>query len=210
MNRREFLQCAAIMVGGVSASQLGFTLTQEQQLYLADAPNYNEMEVNYLSADQRKVIAAMTAIIIPETDTPGAIEAGVPKFIELMVAHWFTPQEQQIFDAGLSAMMIDVSARHGVSFDELGADQQLQVMEALEEGASDSPWYEMFNVQREFISDAPFICQMKELTVWGFFTSEIGGKQVLRYDAMPLPMPMKFDGDTPLGPDDSSWAGQSF
>jgi hypothetical protein len=74
-------------------------------------------------------------------------------------------------------------------------------MEALEDAASDSPWYEFGNIMREFISDAPFICQFKELTVWGFFTSEKGGSQVLRYN----PMPMFFNGDIPLASDDSSW-----
>jgi gluconate 2-dehydrogenase gamma chain len=74
----------------------------------------------------------------------------------------------------------------------------------LEDAASDSPWYTFANVQREFISDAPFICQIKELTIWGFFTSEVGGKQVLRYN----PMPMYFDGDIPLGTEESSWGGR--
>ena len=77
-------------------------------------------------------------------------------------------------------------------------------MEALEDAASDSPWYAYANVQRDFISDAPFICQIKELTIWGFFTSEVGGTQVLRYEAMP----MRFDGDIPLGADESSWSSR--
>ena len=34
MNRREFLQCGALLVSGLSASQLGFSLTEEQQAYL--------------------------------------------------------------------------------------------------------------------------------------------------------------------------------
>ena len=79
--------------------------------------------------------------------------------------------------------------------------EQLQVMEDLEDAASGSSWYDFGNVQRDFVSDAPFICQLKELTVWGFFTSEEGGSQVLRYD----PMPMYFDGDIPLQKDDSTW-----
>ena len=58
------------------------------------------------------------------------------------------------------------------------------------------------NTRRDFISDAPFICQLKELTVWGFFTSEVGAKQVLRYN----PMPMKFDGHFPRSPGDTTWA----
>jgi gluconate 2-dehydrogenase gamma chain len=84
----------------------------------------------------------------------------------------------------------------------LSAAQQLQIMEALEDAASDSQWYDLGNTLREFISDAPFICQLKELTVWGFFTSQEGASQVLRYN----PMPMYFDGDIPLASDENSWS----
>lgn len=203
MDRREFLQCAAILVSGVTASQLGFTLNGEQETYLAKAPNYNAGKVNYLTSDQRKIIAAITEVIIPRTDTPGAIDAGVARFIELMAADWFNDEERAIFDSGLKDIESRIPQSYGKPFDQLEADAQLEILEALEDSASDSSWYDFANVQRQFISDAPFICQMKELTVWGFFTSEVGGTQVLRHN----PMPMTFDGDLPLGPDDSSWAG---
>ena len=202
MNRREFLQCAAILVSGASASQLGFTLSEEQQVYLASAPDYNKGKVNYLTPAQRKIIAAMAEVVIPRTDTPGAIDAGVPNFIELMASDWFNEQESAIFSAGIKAMEEQVPSVYGKPFDQLDAAQQLEIMEELEAQASDSSWYEYGNVQREFISDAPFICQVKELTIWGFFTSEVGATQVLRYE----PMPMAFDGNTPLSRQDSSWA----
>lgn len=202
MNRREFLQCAAILVSGASASQLGFTLTQEQEVYLASAPNYNTTKANMLTPAQRKIIAAMAEIVIPRTDTPGAIDAGVPNFIELMASDWFNEQEQGIFLAGLADMEERIPQEYGKSFEQLPGSQQLEIMEALEEAASESQWYNFANVQREFISDAPFICQVKELTIWGFFTSELGSTQVLRYDGMP----MEFDGELPLSPEDSSWA----
>ena len=202
MNRREFLQCAAILVSGTSASQLGFTPSEEQQVYLASAPDYNKGKVNYLTPAQRKIIAAMAEVVIPRTDTPGAIDAGVPNFIELMASDWFNEQESAIFSAGIKAMEEQVPSVYGKPFDQLDAAQQLEIMEELEAQASDSSWYEYGNVQREFISDAPFICQVKELTIWGFFTSEVGATQVLRYE----PMPMAFDGNTPLSVQDSSWA----
>ena len=202
MNRREFLQCAAILVSGASASQLGFSLSEEQQVYLASAPDYNKGKVNYLTPVQRKIIAAMAEVIIPRTDTPGAIDAGVPNFIELMASDWFNEQESAIFSAGIKAMEEQVPSVYGKPFDQLDAAQQLEIMEELEDQASDSSWYDYGNVQREFISDAPFICQVKELTIWGFFTSEVGATQVLRYN----PMPMSFDGNTPLSPQESSWA----
>ncbi len=199
MNRREFLQCAAILVSG--ASQSGFALTQEQQVYLAAAANYNQQPVDYLTQAQRNIIAAMAEVIIPKTDTPGAIDAGVPGFIELMAADWFNDQEQSIFEAGLEDMETRIPVEYGQPFVQLTGARQLGIMEAMEAAASDSPWYDLGNIRRDFISDAPFICQIKELTVWGFFTSEIGGKQVLRYN----PLPMRFDGDIPLAADESSW-----
>lgn len=204
MNRREFLQCATILLTGVSASQLGCALTEEQQTYLAAAPNFNTEDVDYFSDEQRKVVAAMAEVIIPRTDTPGAIDAGVPRYIELMAAGWLNEQERAIFNAGLSDIQSRIPRDYGATFDSLSAPQQLEIMEALEEGASDSEWYTFGNTQREFIGDAPFICQLKELTIWGFFTSEVGGKQVLRYN----PMPMRFDGDIPLAPGDSTWVGR--
>ena len=174
----------------------------EQQTYLATAPDYNSTTVEYFTSAQRKIVAAAAEIIIPRTDTPGAIDAGVPRFIELMASDWMNEQEQAVFAAGLADLETRIPEQYGATFDQLNSAQQQEILQALEDAAKDSPWYDFGNVLRDFISDAPFICQLKELTVWGFFTSEVGATQVLRYDAMP----MEFDGDIPLSPQDSSWA----
>ena len=57
MNRREFLQCAAILVSGSSAAQLGFSLNEEQEVYLAKAPDFNATPVNYFTPLQREIMA---------------------------------------------------------------------------------------------------------------------------------------------------------
>ncbi len=203
MNRREFMQCATLIVTGASASQLGFALSEEQSQYLASAPNYIHTAVSYFNAEQRAIVTAIADVIIPRDETPGAVDAGVPRYIELMVSDWFSDDERAIFDAGLKDLQTRVPLELGRPFVELEKDQQEQILEKLESAAGDSSWYEFGNVLRAFISDAPFICQIKELTVWGFFTSEVGATQVLRHD----PMPMEFDGDYPLSPDDSTWSG---
>lgn len=201
MNRREFLQCAAILVSGSSAAQLGFSLNEEQEVYLATAPDFNATPVNYFTPLQREIITAMVEVIIPRTDTPGAIDAGVPVFVELMVSQWLNEEETAIFNAGLADIEDRIPVTFGDAFHTLAPERQLEIMQALEDEASGSPWYDFANVQRDFVSDAPFICQLKELTIWGFFTSREGGSQVLRYD----PMPMYFDGNIPLKQNDSSW-----
>jgi gluconate 2-dehydrogenase gamma chain len=201
MNRRHFLECAALLVSGVSASSLGWTLTEEQHVHIASAANYTDQNADYFTPEQRLVVAAIAETIIPRTDTPGAIDAGVPRFIELMVADWCNDEEREIFRVGMEQLDVYTREEYGAPFYELDQKAQLQTLEMLEDQASDSPWYQLGNIRRDFISDAPFICQIKELTVWGFFTSEQGGTQTLRYE----PMPMYFDGDIPLKPDDSTW-----
>lgn len=206
MNRREFLQCAAILVSGAAVSQLGLALSPEQLTYLATAADYTRNTAALFDAEQQRLVTAMADTIIPRTDTPGAADAGVPRFIELMVQDWFNEQERQLFLAGIATTEQRGRKRFNASFADLGPEQRLQLLEEMEAGASESPWYMQGNVRRAFVSDAPFICQMKELTAWGFFTSELGASKVLRYD----PMPMRFDGDVPLGPDESSWANYRF
>lgn len=200
MNRREFLQCAALLVSGVAASRVGLALTAEQQHFMAGA-DYIAKPANFFTQAQRNAVAAIAETVIPRTETPGAIDAGVPKFIELMVAEWFNDSERGIFNDGLRRLMDDAQQRYGKAFDQLPERERLGILKALEAAASDSSWYGFGNIQRDFISDAPFICQFKELTVWGFFTSEVGGTQVLRYETMP----MEFDGQRDLAPGESSW-----
>ena len=202
MNRRELLECTAYLIGGAALSPLARGFTEEQRAYLAAAPDYSAKTVNYFTDSQRKVISAMAESIIPRTDTPGAIDAGVPRFIELMASEWFNEQERAIFTAGLETMEREIPARYGKAFDQLSTKRQAEILEQMEDDASDSSWYNLGNVNREFVSDAPFFCQVKELTIYGFFTSEVGSKQVLRFEAMP----MKFDGDVPYEPGTPSWA----
>ncbi|WP_284449818.1 gluconate 2-dehydrogenase subunit 3 family protein [Spongiibacter tropicus] len=200
MNRREFLECAALLIVGASASQLGVSLTHEQRQHLAAAPNYIDHKVEYLTAAQKSTLAMLTETIIPRTETPGAMDAGVPRFVELMVFEWLNEDERRLFLEGFNALMTTVQEQYQQPFDELPESTRVDILDDLEREASDSSWY-AFGEIPVYVSDAPFICQLKELTIWGFFTSEVGGTQVLRYEAMP----MKFDGHRKLDDDDSSW-----
>ena len=69
MNRRGFLECAALLVGGVTASQASFSLTDEQKVYLATASDYVASETDFFTSDQRELITHFSEIIIPETQT---------------------------------------------------------------------------------------------------------------------------------------------
>ena len=168
MNRREFMQCIAILASGTSLSQLGFALSENQQKFMRAAPDFTSRTVDYFTTGQRELVSAMAEAIIPRTETPGAIDAGVPRFIEMMVAEWLNDQEKAVFTTGIQEMETAIPARYGAPFQELESNQQLEILEDMESAARESSWYQFGNVMRDFISDAPFICHMKELAIWGF------------------------------------------
>jgi hypothetical protein len=175
-------------------------MNSEQQGFLAAQANYIDRQpLTFFTPSQRAVVTAIAEQVIPKTDSPGASDAGVPRFIELMVADWFNDDERKLFMDGLA----DLQRRADGGFANLSPAAQLTLLEQMEEETADASWYDMGNVLRVWDDSAPFICQFKELTIFGFFTSEAGGTQVLRHN----PMPMKFDGDYPLSPDESTWSG---
>lgn len=197
MNRRQFLQCAAIISANASLVPASWSLTGEQQTYLASQASYINQAGKFFTEQQRATVAAITDLIIPATQTPGALQAGVPRFIELMLQDWFNEKERAIFMAGLIRLL----PPGDIAFVELTNAEQLQQLQQLEEQAQNSTWYEVGNVLRVWDESAPFICQIKELTVLGFFLSEVGATDVLRRNPMGA-----FKGDIALAKNQSAYA----
>ena len=177
----------------------GWALNHEQHAFLAAQPNFADRPFTAaFSETERRAIAAMAEQVIPATDTPGAIEAGVPRFIEAMVGDWFDEAERSNFMKELA----EVQRRAGGDFAALEPQAQLRLLEQLEDEAGEAPWYRFgSSIERLWDATAPFVCQLKELCVLGFMLSEAGGTRFLRENPMG-----RFDGDIPLGPDEAAWA----
>ena len=107
MNRRELLQCAAMLCAGATKSPLLLaSISEEQREMLSTQASYiDRKSVSFFSTLQRKAITSASDRIIPRTDTPGAIDAGVPRFIELMVSDWLTKTERRRFVLGLQELI---------------------------------------------------------------------------------------------------------
>lgn len=195
MNRREFLKrtAAAMGIGASSSLMLGA---------LAGCDGSPPLVNHTLKEEHRPLIAALTELIIPETDTPGAIAAGVPDFIERIVSGWYTKTERQIFLDGL--VQINDHCRRHFAKDFVACDQSQQA-EALAHFEQLAKQYQppprgMFD--RTAPEDEPFFNKIKELTVFGYFTSEIGATQALRW----LPMPGQYIVDYPVSEVGRAWA----
>ena len=174
MPRREALEKLTVLLGGTLSLPALMALRGET---LPTAPIA-------LTAEQQKLIADLAEVIIPDTDTPGAKAAGVGPFI-VQVVQYSTPNEQQrLFLRGLQKTNALSQTSFGKPFSELDAPQRVTIVEQLARQEKD------------------FFLDLRELTVVGFFTSEIGATQTLEY----LAIPGRFEGNLPLKSDQRTWA----
>lgn len=175
MNRRELIQRVTVMLGGVMAAPL---IAGAMGQVLNTDPG---LAVDDL---QEKLLAEIADIIIPATSTPGAKEAGAHNFIVRVVRDCYTKAEQKKFYDGLAKLNDDSKSKFGKGFVELTLPQKNEMIE-------DATVY-----------NKDFFREMKNLTITGYFTSEIGATQALAYD----PIPGKFDGCTTLEKGQKAWA----
>jgi hypothetical protein len=186
MERRRFLKSTAWLLAGVSSAAVVRAIE-------TGVPAVQPIGHAFLDSGQRAMIETLAGMIIPRTDTPGAIEAGVPHFIELMVSDWYTATERGIFVAGLAQLDEHCVTHAGKPFTQCDTAQQVAALGDAERLAGlyvpEQTEPDIFG--RYVDQHTPFFTKLKELTVLGYYTSEVGATQELAYN----PMPMRYDGD---------------
>lgn len=132
-----------------------------------------------LSTTVRIALTAACDRIIPADDTPGAVAAGVPAFIERMLNDWYDPTERTRVVTGIESLEAMARARHGRSFAECtGGEQDALLGELDREGP------------------AHWFGTVKYLTIWGYYTSEAGITRELGQGTSPG----RYDGCAPYTP----------
>ena len=248
LTRRQALQRIGLALGGIATAPvlsgvLGGCRTPSGE----DAASY---AYQALDADQQRTLAALVDRIIPPTDTPGAAEAGVPQFIDMMLAEWYAPEERAAFLAGLAETEQRAQAEAGTAFADLDEEAQTTFVAALDaetyaaERESAEPEVDgdvagagqqgTYQAQEELEEDPagtqgelgeamsdeaaaadssaeepqaasgapPFFRQLKELTLAGYYTSEVGATEELRWNAAPG----RYDADVPFSEIGRAWA----
>lgn len=143
-----------------------------------------------------EILAEVADTILPETDTPGARAAGVGPFIALMVVDTYDDKQQRIFTNGMVSMKKDCREAYGADFLSITPEQRLEFVRRLDQA--------QFEARQKHAPDHYFR-MMKELTLLGYFTSEVGCTQAMRYTETPG----RFDPCTPLEPGDTTWASHA-
>jgi hypothetical protein len=124
----------------------------------------------YFSETEFETISRLADLVIPETDTPGAVAAGVPAYIDSVVGG--NKELQGILRPGLQALDQLSQSQHGKTFRALTEEQQIAVL---------TPWADAADKQQRDHEGGRFFRAVKNLTADGYYTSHIGLMEELGY-----------------------------
>ncbi len=140
-----------------------------------------------LTAAEYDIVAQAAERIIPRTTTPGATDAHVADFIDVMLANWYNDSDRLRFKTGLTELDTRSRGRSGRAFARETEAQQTELLETLDRE---------LQVRRESglagVNDHWF-AMLRHLTIWGYYTSRPGIEKELRVQLMPG----RYDGNAP-------------
>jgi hypothetical protein len=196
IDRREAIRRVSAMLGG--AAFVGGTAL----LDACERPQSRDAAAGGTSSFTAQNVAFLDEVadtILPDTKTPGAKAAQVGAFMALMVTDTYDDAKQQVFRDGMGKLDAACQTANHVGFMAATPAQRLALLEQLDK--------EQKAYMDARAPDAPahYFRMMKELTLLGYFTSEIGMTQAMRYQESPS----RFDPCVPYTAGETSWAGHA-
>jgi len=183
MNRREVLRLLA-------ATAISSTIPSE--LFAAGRQAHSQLEsrssLRTLNKQQDATISTISELIIPTTNTPGAKAARVNEFIDLVLTEWYEGEERSRFLAGLADVDTRTQSLFGKNFVDCSEKQQVTILTSLDqevESARESVTPSMLPREKLELLEKHFFYMMKRLTLFGYYTSQIGSDQELHYEVIP-------------------------
>ncbi len=177
MNRRELLQRTALVLGG---SLLGAdSLLARNVDWDAIEGLPGDKAIGLFSKGQVKLMNEIAETIIPTTNTPGAKAAKTGEFMATMVSDCYEPKDQTAFMEGLQKLDQESKSRYGKTFLKSSTKLRHDLLTELDTEQR------AYTTARKSGDPNHYFRVIKDLVLWGYFTSEIGTTQALRYVAVP-------------------------
>jgi len=175
MDRRAVLRLFGTSVAVAAVPEELAALGRSLHHSLGHAP-----DLRTLDPHQNATVIALTDLMLPATDTPGAKAARVNELIDLLLTDWYEPADRDRFLAGLADVDARARTAFGKAFVDGTPEQQGGVVQALDDEAT--RWKASPESGR---GPAPFSRELKWLTLFGYYTSEIGAVQEQHFEIIP-------------------------
>jgi len=178
MHRRQALRLLA------SAATLPLLSREAFSLFQAAHEQLSEQRVlKTLDPHQNATVTTIAEAIIPQTSTPGAKAARVNEFIDLILTEWYDEEEKSTFLTGLADVDSRTRELYGKNFVECGEKQQVEILQALDDEVAART--EDVRRRRNRPPEKNFFFMIKQLTLVGYYTSQIGFEQELHGEIIP-------------------------
>ncbi len=174
MDRREILKTMAMTLGG--------SIALPGSVFARMGEPVEKSQLTLFTPAQRAQVAALAEAMIPETDTPGAIEAGVPEWMEVILKDCYLEEDRTVILAGLEDCTQHCRKRFGKTIEQLPAGDQVSFMTELHKEQMDA-YYASINSGGE--PRKPFLSQFRELAKFTYVNSEVGGTTAFEYVHVP-------------------------
>ncbi|HEY4935768.1 MAG TPA: gluconate 2-dehydrogenase subunit 3 family protein [Puia sp.] len=190
MNRREALSSVALLLGGtiIGAEMFLSGCTNADKKIGTAGLNFSQDDISFLDE--------VGETIIPATDSPGAKEAKIGDFMHTIVRDCYDEKEQQIFIDGMGKLNAASVKMNGKSYLESSPAERKNLLVELDKEQKE------YTAKKKPTDPPHYFRMMKELTVWGYFSSEPGATKALRYIAVPG----RYEGCIPYKKGDKAWA----
>lgn len=196
MDRRKAIKNIGLSAGYIAATPTLISLLQscQKEITLDWIPEL-------LSVDEGKALEQIVDLIIPETDTPGAKSLHIPMFIDKYVNNAFEKEKAQLFSQGMLTIFTELGVNTEKTIDDINVkeyDALLTKYLRLPKEKQREYWKEISKIKspkdmktlsKESIS-FNFLSSVRNLSIFGFRTSEEIAKNVLNY----LPVPGEYVG----------------
>ena len=182
MDRREFLESIA----GLSALLPGLSL---QQAFAAavHARARGASGLRTLSAAQDAAVSCIAEILLPRTETVGAADVGVNRFIDLLLTESMLERDRDRFLAGLAAIDARSRSLHGAPVAAARRQDQEALIRSLDEAL---PARAPTRAERAALDRQPVTAErgyelLKRLVIFAYFTSEPVAKGLINAPIIP-------------------------
>lgn len=188
LERRDLLKGLAIILGAAISPACQRA---------AEVPAAQRMAgVARWSLEQRAIAHRCADLIMPATDTPSALAVGVGEFMDYVASVWLQQSELEELLAGLNGLQEEAQRQYTKNFVDLSEMEQVQLLTQMETASS------VLNASSQEELRSKVFARLKELTVVGYYSSEVGAKQERVY----VPMPGRYDGYFKLNKVGRQWS----
>ncbi|MEZ5044470.1 MAG: gluconate 2-dehydrogenase subunit 3 family protein [Saprospiraceae bacterium] len=189
MNRRDAITRVSLILGGTIIGAEAFLTGCKPSAPALSTIEFTDNNIAFLDE--------VGETILPTTDSsPGAKAAGIGAFMKTIVSDCYTAEDQKVFLAGIGTLDEAAKSSGGKAFVQLDETAKKELLIQLDKEAKA---YEESKGQG---TPSHYFTMMKQLTLWGYFSSEIGATKALRY----VEVPGKYDGCTPYSKGEKAWA----